>query len=338
MSSEDVLGSARSPERALRSGLELAVRAPSLHNSQPWRWRMWDGAAQLYLDLGRRLPAADPDARELVLSCGAGLHHLVVGLAGLGYGSRLRRLPDPDEPTLLARVELTDTPAKGDAALAAAIPRRRTDRRRLAPWPLPPDLIGELTEIADLAGLSVRAITEPTQRLRVYRTITRAARLQAEDPAYIAELESWSGRGPAEPQGVPAANAPAPGRVPGQPPMRQFARPRLAQPESPGEPEGAALLMVSTPTDAPLQWLRAGEVTSAILLTATRNGLATTPLSQPLEVPETRDVLRSVVGGGGHPQILLRIGWPTPGAAELPATSRRPLAEVVAGLDEWRGI
>lgn len=30
--------------RTVRSALELAVRAPSVHNSQPWRWQLGTAA------------------------------------------------------------------------------------------------------------------------------------------------------------------------------------------------------------------------------------------------------------------------------------------------------
>jgi hypothetical protein len=113
-------------------------------------------------------------------------------------------------------------------------------------------------------------------------------------------------------------------------PMRAF--PGDPPPDSSsGEPESAALLLLSTSADTPLQWLRIGEVTSAILLTATRNGLASSPLTQPLEVGDTRTFIRDHVCGdvGSHPQMLLRIGWPRPEAGYLRPTPRRPLAEVV---------
>ena len=82
-------------EATLRTALELAGRAPSLHNSQPWRWRLDGSIVHLYLDAARQLRATDPDARELVISCGAALHHLQVALAGQGRQVRVRRLPDP---------------------------------------------------------------------------------------------------------------------------------------------------------------------------------------------------------------------------------------------------
>jgi nitroreductase len=316
----------------LFAALQLAVRAPSVHNSQPWRWRVGPRSVQLYADRSRLLPATDPDGRDLLISCGAALHHLLVALAALGRSGRVRRLPDPERPEHLATVELTPrSAADADTALADAITVRRTDRRRFRSWPVPGQFLGELIELADLAGLHLEVVMEPALRWKVVRAIRIAAEQQAADPAYAEELAAWSGRPPGSPDGVPTANAPSPARVPGQPPLRAFADPGLAQ-STGDEPEDAALLVLSTPTDAPLQWLRAGEVTSAILLAAARDGLASSPFTQPLEVADTRAYLRSRIARVGHPQILLRIGWPSPGEPP-PLTPRRPLADVVEPLD-----
>lgn len=327
-------------EAAMLAALELAIRAPSLHNSQPWRWRVGDGAAHLYLDSERTLPATDPQDRELIISCGAALHHLVVALSGSGWSARVARVPDPAQPAYLARVQTSGRCEPTAIDLAAAIPRRRTDRRRFGTWPVPAELIGELTELAHLEGLTLRPINEPDLRWKLYRAMVDAAEKSAADPARAAELADWSGRGSGALDGVPATAVPPPGRIAGQPPMRAFAGAELDQPASHGEPETSALLLLSTPLESPLQWLRAGEVTSAALLTATRDGLTGSPLTQVLEVADTREYLRAHLAGaaGLHPQILLRIGWPAPGAAPLAATPRRPLAEVIAPLADWRGI
>jgi hypothetical protein len=88
--------------------------------------------------------------------------------------------------------------------------------------------------------------------------------------------------------------------------------------------------LITSSTDTPLQWLRVGEVTSAVLLTAARHGLAASPLTQPLEVGDTRAFLRDrVAGTAAHPQMLLRIGWPPADVTPLPHTARRLLTEVV---------
>ena len=290
-----------SDEDTLRTALRLALRAPSVHNCQPWRWLVGPGIVHLYADGSRQLPATDPHGRDLLISCGAALDHLLVALASLGQGARVRRMPNPAQPGHLATVEPFPHSATGDdEALAAAISRRRTDRRRFSSWPVPAELIGELLELARMRGVGLETITDPTVRWKLFQAITAAAAQQAADPAYAAELAAWSGRGAESDDGVPAANAPAPQQTPGQMPLRAYASPNLPQPPSMGEPENAALLLLTTPTDSALDWFRAGEATSAILLTATRHGLASSPLTQPLEVDDTREFIRSHVTTSAH--------------------------------------
>ena len=121
-----------------RSALSLAVRAPSVHNSQPWQWRVGEHSLHLYADPDLHLPHTDPDARDMLLSCGAALNHCVVAFAALGWQSKVHRLPNPDERHRLASIELYRYPANEvDITLAAAIPRRRTDRRHYSAWPVP---------------------------------------------------------------------------------------------------------------------------------------------------------------------------------------------------------
>lgn len=163
-----------------------------------------------------------------------------------------------------------------------------------------------------------------------------AAEWQAADPAQVAELATWSSRNAGAVDGVPITNSPPSGRVAGQPPMRAFTEPGPARIPVSAEPETAALLLLSTPADTPLYWLRSGELTSVILLTATRDGLASSALTQPFEVPATRAFLREHVANTGArcPQVLLRIGWLPPGTPPLPATPRRALADVLAPVDD----
>ncbi len=323
-------------QETVRAALQLAVRAPSVHNCQPWRWLVGPGTVHLYADGSRQVRVTDPHGRDLLISCGAALNHLLVALASVGWDAKVQRMPDPARPGHLATIEpFPRSATSAEEALATAIPLRRTDRRRFSSWPVPAELIGELLELGRFYGVGLEAITEPALRWKLFRAITAAAQQQATNPAYAAELAAWSGRGTEADDGVLAASAPLTQHTPGQMPLRDYARPNLAQPPSTGEPENAALLLLTTPTDSALDWLRAGEATSAILLTATRHGLATSPLTQPLEVDDTREFIRSRVAAAhsAHPQILLRIGWASAGAAQLPLTPRRSLDDVTAPIE-----
>jgi nitroreductase len=321
----------------VRTALELAARAPSVHNSQPWRWRVQTASQpprlELFADPDLHLRSVDPDGRGLILSCGAALHHCVVALAALGWRGKIHRLPDPARPEHLATIELFGPdpgrpPEQTDVALAAAIPRRRTDRRYFSGWPVAAADVALMGARAARAGVMLRRI-DALDRLNA--VVAEAVYAHRTDYAYLAELARWSGRYGSV-AGVPARSVPAPNA--GAPiPGRLFADPMLAQPPGAGPAEDrAVMLALGTDDDDQLAQLRAGEATSVVLLTATALGLANCPVTEPLEIAETRAaVRRDVFGTSGYPQMLLRVGWAPINADPLPATPRRFLDDTV----EW---
>jgi nitroreductase len=309
--------------------VELANRAPSVHNTQPWRWLLGDRTLHLYADLQRWLPATDSDGRDLVISCGAALHHARVALAAAGIPTRVHRLPNPDEADHLAAIELgRGSAAEADLALASAIPARRTDRRPFGTWPVPLDFVIELATRAANEGVVLRAV-DASQRSRLISAIRDAETLQAELPGYPTELALWSGRH-ANVDGIPAANLPR-GPVDPSQAARRFTEGEI---EPLGHAvDGARLLVLGTTSDDNLSHLRAGEALSAVLLHATELGLATCPLSQPLEIAATRRTVRDqILHGTLSPQMLIRVGW-APTGPPLRATPRRPVGDTIGPLD-----
>lgn len=313
----------------LRAVLTLATRAPSIHNTQPWRWRVSTASVDLFSEPDMQLSSTDPDGRDLIISCGIALHHCVVALASMGWQAKVNRFPDPGNPRHLATIEVQpQVPDQADIALAAAIPRRRTDRRAYSSWPVPAGDIAQLTARAARCGATLRQVGVLEKMKSI---LAQAIWNHAGDDEYIRELTTWSGRygGVA---GVPARNTPPSDRsapIPG----RLFAAPALAQPSgiSPAD-DGAVILALGTEKDDRLSRLRAGEATSVVLLTATAMGLASCPITEPLEIEQTREAVRAdVFGASGYPQMLLRVGWAPINADPLAATPRRDLSEVV----EW---
>lgn len=316
----------------VRSALSLAIRAPSVHNSQPWRWRVGPHSLHLYADLDRHLPRTDPDQRDLMLSCGAALNHCVVALGALGWQPKVHRFPNPAEPSHLASIELQRrTPAELDVGLAAAIPRRRTDRRCFSSWPVPAGAIALMAARAARGGVTLLRVEDVAGLKEV---VTQAARKHADDSDYLSELAAWSGRH-AAPAGVPARNTPAPDPM-AELPGRVFAGTALAQPPDVAAAEdNAVVLALGTRDDDDLARLRAGEATSLVLLTATALGLANCPVTEPLEVSETRAAVRAdVFDSREFPQMLLRVGWAPVNADPLPSTPRLPLSDVVTRLND----
>jgi nitroreductase len=317
-----------------RAVIALANRAPSVHNSQPWRWRIAPSSIHLFAEPGRALPATDPEGRDLRVSCGAALHHLRVALLAAGIASTVDRLPDPDQPLHLAAVEaLSGRPGPDDLALARAIENRRTDRRMFSSWPVPPQMLDEFVRIAAAQGALMTVLDRETDRNTVARLIERAAAEQAVSPGIRQETAEWTGRSQGARQGVPGANVPA--ESGGTFSVRHFAGGEQDQSVlGKYESDGTVLAVFSTSGDGAVDQLRAGEALSAVLLAATRVGLATDPISQPIEVAGTRSELQTaVLGGSAAPQVLLRVGWAPMSTVPVPLTGRRPLADTIDGLE-----
>jgi nitroreductase len=316
----------------IRSALSLATRAPSVHNSQPWRWCVGEHSLHLYANPDLQLRHTDPDARDLLISCGAALNHCVVAFAALGWQSKIHRLPNPDDQHHLAAIELHRYPANEvDITLAAAIPRRRTDRRHYSSWPVPQGDLALMGARAARAGVMLRRLDELDN---LKRLVSQAASRHAEDYDYLKELATWSGRYSAT-AGVPARSAP-PSDPAAAIPNRAFAGAVLAEtPEVDPAEDNAVVIALGTAADDDISRLRAGEATSLVLLTATALGLASCPITEPLELPETRAAVRAdVFGADEYPQMLLRIGWAPVNADPLTSTPRRALSEVVAQLND----
>lgn len=321
---------------ARRCGPTEVSRAPSVHNTQPWRWEVGERSVHLYADRGRQVPATDPDGRDLVISCGAALHHARIALAAEGWETTVHRVPDPARPDHLAALEPYErTPTDEDISLATAITERRTDRRRMSSWPVPGEYLDLMVERARITGALLVPVSEAHTRVRLERAMSEAAARQESRVEYALEIAEWSGRSSLAEDGVLAASAPA-RQGPDDLPLREFPGGTLVSPEvDRWDHEEATLLVLATTADDLVSRLRAGEAASAVLLTATDLGLATTPLSQPLEITDTRSAIaEEVLDGGAIPQLLIRIGWAPTSADPLPVTPRRALADAVSELDK----
>jgi nitroreductase len=319
-----------------RSDVERAVlfaaRAPSVHNTQPWRWLYRHGVLELSADRSRQLPALDPDGRSLLLSCGAALELGRLGLAAAGWRSAVDRLPEEDRPDLLARVRPVGRagvdPATVDRGTAAE--RRYTERRPFRTEPVPDHLVDALTAAGTDGGVYTYAVRRPDERLDLAVAFSWADQVESGDPAYRAELAHWT-RHRAEDavDGVPAEAVPH--AVPGAPrhtdvPVRDFeAGITGGQELAVAVDEQPLLLVILSTRDDRESRLRAGEAYARVSVEAERCGLASSAMTQTVDLPAVRERFRTLMNWTDHPQMVLRVGFPPPGARPAP-TGRRPLS------------
>ncbi|MGH3970984.1 MAG: Acg family FMN-binding oxidoreductase, partial [Mycobacterium sp.] len=239
----------------IRTALTLATRAPSVYNTQPWRWLVGENSIHLYANPDLQLHSTDPDSRDLMISCGISLNHCFVAFAALGWLAKVHRFPSPADNNHLAAIEFEPYSAtEADISLAAAIPRRRTDRRHYSSRPVAVNDIALMGARAARAGVMLRNVEALTH---LSLLVAQAAVRHAESWEYLHELATWSGRY-ASAAGVPARNAPRLDHAAAIP-RRTFAGPALA--ESSGAPaafDNAVVLALGTTADDDVARLRAG--------------------------------------------------------------------------------
>ena len=323
-----------------------ASRAPSIHNTQPWRFTATENRLNLYSDPTRALPALDRSGRQRIISCGVAVEFAVVALHALGRDVDVALLPDPADTDLLATLTVTgDRPASAeDSDLAGAIERRHTSRAPFLPQTVPAAVVDELQRVAGSFTVWFKAITESEEEVATVFLTARAEELEQGEPEYLAELQSWMRTDPSAVDGIPVEAVPSedPATRPSNWLVRDFVvgsrpadrPPFISQdPDAPPPPvERPTVVLLGTEGDDPAAWLTAGRALGQVLLRATVAGLVASPLTQALDWPATRAQLRRRLSLVGHPQMLLRLGYPaTDGGA---VTGRRPVSDVLSFVDE----
>ncbi len=313
-------------QTALPAAVSAAVRAPSVHNTQPWRVRLGADTIDVDADPDRRLPIADPDGRSLRLSCGAAIFNARVALSHLGWASQTTLRPDADQQHL-AQIRVTGPhPATpGDDELFTAVGRRHSNRGPFLDTAIPLNVRARLIEAARAEGCWLDLIVGPVAQQLVAELVGTADQLLRDTPGYQAELAAWIRDRPS-PDGVPRdAAGPAPE------PQDLLTRRDFGGPaRQPGRDYEADpfVAVLGAYGDLPHDDLQAGQGLQRVLLTATACGLATSLMSQPVDVPAIREQLRLGLHRGAPPQILLRAGY----AVATGTTPRRPVADVLAPM------
>lgn len=321
--------------------LRYAIRAPSGHNTQPWRFEVEGGRLYLYADDSRRLPVVDPEDRALVISCGAALGYLLVAVRHYGYAGEVTTFPDPADQTLLATVALGSprTPEPDDHLLFGAIEQRHTHRAAFALRVLPETVLAGLIAQTARGGATVSVITgekDPAALDGIAELVAEGDRVQFADAGFRRELATWMRPNRTRrPDGIP-------GHALGIPDLPSVLAPLMVTAVNTGSAQARkdeqlartapALLLISTADDTPADWLSSGHALALLLLRATADGLRASFLNQPIEVPALRARLRDLVPHGPHPQLLLRIGYPHTDQPPVKATPRRTIADVLTRM------
>lgn len=307
--------------------IAAAARAPSIHNTQPWLFRVAPGAIELYADPTRQV-RVDPVGRELLISCGAALFGLRLAVRSIGRLPEVDLLPDPPRLRLLARVRLgSPEPATPlERQMLAAMPHRHTHRGPFADSPLPAGILPALQHDA-LAEGATAAIVDNSGYEHLASIFDAASPRQDLDPRAQADIQQWSR--------VPGSTArdgiPATARLRSTShDIRRLAQRDLNARHGPGllSPDGpppAATVVLLTRGHGRADWLRAGQALHRMLLHSAVRWVFASVYTQPLEAAAIRDLIRKRLALPGTPQLVLQLGV----ARTAQPTPRRPVSELL---------
>jgi hypothetical protein len=316
-------------DTALHTAVGRAMLAPSVHNTQPWRFVLRPRALEIVADRSRQLAVLDPTGRQLHVSAGCALFNARVSLAAAGRHTRVFRLPDRDRPDVLARIEVGEVDRADPvvAALDPVVELRQTNRRRFADDPVPEELIRTLVGAAAAENAQLHHVVSTEDRQALARLSQKADTEQITNPAYRAELRAWTSNDPARRDGVRAAVVPhIDGTATDDIPIRDFDSQGAGWlPADTRSSADQCLLVLGTSSDGPEAWIRAGEALERVWLEITRAGFVASLFTQVIEVGAARAQLRDELRLSMQPHVVLRVG-----RAQTTASSpRRHIGEVL---------
>jgi len=316
--------------QTLRRAAVRATLAPSIHNTQPWRFVLSADALEIHADRSRQLLVLDPRGRQMTISCGCALFNARASIGAAGYDPPVERLPDPMRPDLLARV-LVGEPRRDwvpIGALDEEVERRHTNRRRFSDEPVWPEDVAALVEAAAAEGAVLFPIEREEHRQSTARLSQLADEIENADPAYRAELRAWTTDDGRRRDGVPAAAVPHTDAGSGDEiPIRDFDTRGMGWlPTQTQSSMRQCLLLLGSVADDPVAWLRSGEAVERVLLELTRRGYVASPFTQVIEVARANAMLRQELALTMFPHILLRVGR----APATTPTRRRRLVDTIA--------
>ena len=295
---------ARAETQALANAAVAAGQAPSIHHTQPWRWCLTGDELDLYVDYRRGIEVTDLEARLAVLSCGAALHRAVVSLTANGWHAVLARVPNRAHPDHLAQVHIAH-----QIPVVATVPHRQTigvhtNRRPDLSTGIDGDTVWSITAAVQSTGTRLHLL-HPAQVFELAVAADHAQRTAAGTTAWQAERGYWIGGDRPLGGSIPAAypHDASPATTSGRY-LDYHGDPRTSQAH--GHTAVVAVLYGSG--DSTLAWLRSGEALSAAWLTATKLAVSVVPLSATIEIAATREKMRRLLGGLGHPYLVLRLG------------------------------
>lgn len=317
------------PEESLLKIIRYAAKAPSGHNTQPWRFKTGNDRIYVLPDFSRALPVVDADDHALYISLGCALENLVIAANEFKFKTNVEFAGEESKPQIV--VKLSAAPVTDKSGLFCYIVKRQVTRSKFKPEKVPGNLLSEL--FYETEGVHVRLFLSDEEINFLTPYIVEGNSLQFGNKAFVNELVSWMRFSEKEVMtkgdGIWSASMglPCTGRFIGNIVMKNFV--------SAGTEEkrlkklirasaGFALFMVEK--NDPYHWIKLGQVFQQFGLRATKHQVSHSHLNMPCEELQVRNKLvRDLHLHDLTPLLLIRFGYSDP----MPYSFRRNLCNLL---------
>lgn len=319
-------------ENTMRKLVAWGIKAPSGHNTQPWRFRLMENGIEIHPDFSRALPVVDGDHHALYASLGCAAENMMIAATREGLGARLDLSRDEKGQVFITIQFKPDSRVEPDV-LFDQIERRQSTRNKYRDQQVPPSDLEKLRNSFRFEGISLLTLTEKEAMEQLTPFIIDGSNRQFENRAFVKELISWIRFSRKEAlqkkDGIWHASMglPATGRLLGEIIMGRLVSAKSEAKRWEGLIRASAglALFVSRENDAS-HWISLGRAFQRFGLTASSLNISLAHMNMPCEEMEVRqEMARHLKLGDQHPLLLIRFGYSDP----MPYSFRRELNEVM---------
>ena len=314
----------------MRELVRYATLAASGHNAQPWLFTIGDHQIQIQPNVARRLPAVDPNDRELWISLGCALENLAIAARMAGFEPEIGY---PDNQDVI-QVNLVSRKPE-EVPIYSAIPLRQNTRSEYDGSKMGAAQLNQVVSIPLEEGIHLRVFDRDADTEKVLEYVTRGNLSQFNNKAFVDELIHWirfdkrEAIGSLDGLSSLCMGSPQVPRWIGQQVVSHMTPRKQTDSDAKMLRSSSGAIAISSDADTKSAWVRTGQVYQRLALHMTSMNIKTAFLNQPNEVPEVRTQFQSALGfGGALPQLLLRFGI----ANRMPNSFRRSVDDVIIWL------
>ncbi len=293
------------------------IKAPSGHNSQPWKFFTGENYIEIYPDFNFALPVVDPEHRELYISLGCAGENICAAAAFFGYKAEWSLKTNP-EGIHFIRIDLEEIATSSSKNIIKLIELRQSNRNYYNGKLIEDEQIEIIRKIPGEKNVNIHFYKKGTPGFNTISAfIQKGNAIQMSDNRFKDELLSWIRFNKKQVEKTrngltyKVMGSPSMPKMLGKLIVKSFLKPKKQNKSDLGKINSSShFILLTTKTNSIAEWLALGFYLERVLLQLTEMGIANAYLNPPCEITTLADDLRKQLPiDNEFPTIIMRIGF-----------------------------